>query len=493
MTIKFNADLSFTELPQELYSTVQPEEFSDPSVQIWNDELATELGLSPKFQDQIVKILSKTNNSSANNSIAQAYAGHQFGHFSILGDGRATLLGEQLDQSGKRVDVQLKGSGRTPYSRRGDGKATLYSMLREYLISEAMNGLKIPTSRSLAVFNTGESVNRETVQAGGVLTRIAASHIRIGTFEFAARTIGKDAVKELADYSIQRHYPDLLADEFKNENIYVLLFKKVMEKQISTVVHWLRVGFIHGVMNTDNITISGETIDYGPCAFMNTYDPATVFSSIDTQKRYAFGNQGRILLWNLARFAETLLPLFEEDEEKAFLLGQQAIDSYEDLYLTEHLNMMRSKLGLLGDEQPEDKVLVEEFLSWMQENKADYTNSFLSLENEIEQEPTGIKFNLIDYNHNTVDKLNSFLKKWNKRIGLSNEASLTRMQEVNPRIIPRNNLVEIALNEAADSAEMNTFEKLLLHTRDPYNIGLDFSQFQLVSQQNDGYQTFCGT
>jgi uncharacterized protein YdiU (UPF0061 family) len=483
-----NSKLTYLKLPKELYSKVLPTQVHKPKVALWNQDLANELGLSYSV-DRVAAIFSGNEVEQGSTPIAQAYAGHQFGHFSILGDGRAILLGEQIDTKGNRVDVQLKGAGPTPYSRRGDGRGTLYSMLREYIISESMHALGIPTSRSLAVVSTGENVHREQIQKGAVLTRVASSHLRIGTFEFVARTQSIKEVKQLADYAIERHYPTLL----KDENPYVSFFKAVMSKQIDTVAGWLRVGFIHGVMNTDNITISGETIDYGPCAFMNGYDEHTVFSSIDTQARYAFGNQGRILLWNLARLAETLLPLFAEDQEKALAIGQEGIDSYESSYLKAYNSMLTKKLGLTNI-QENDQALVAAFMEWMQDTKADYTNSFLSLESELVGGQSAVKFIKSDYSSEQVTRLNSFLSNWLDRVASDPEKAVTVMQSVNPRVIPRNVKVESAITNAANNDDFSEFDVLLKAVTSPYDNNFSRSELQETSPNDDtNYQTFCGT
>jgi len=486
--LKYNSENTYLTLPKLFFQKTLPEQVSDPKIAVWNESLAKELGFQNITKKEQEKYFSGNEIFKNSSPIAQAYAGHQFGHFTILGDGRAIVLGEQITLAGNRIDVQLKGSGRTPYSRSGDGRATLYSMLREYLISESMHGLGIPTSRSLSVVSTGNPVYRQTVQKGAVLTRISASHIRIGTFEYAARTQSIKEVKALADYSINRHYPELL----KNKNPYLSFFKKVVEQQIKTVVNWLRVGFIHGVMNTDNITISGETIDYGPCAFMNTYDPNTVFSSIDTQKRYAFGNQGRILLWNLARLAETLLPLFDDKEESALSLAQVVIDNYESQYQKAFTQMMRGKLGFEG-EQESDEKLIAEFLQWMKNANADYTNTFLSLESELLNRESTIKFTIQQFDEKTTNQLNTLLAKWKLRVGKNTDNALELMQGANPRVIPRNHLVEKALNSAANDGDYTQFHDLLKVTTNPYVNDTTASNFQVPPTNDGSYQTFCGT
>lgn len=496
MALNFNTINSYLALPEGLYTRTTPEKSTDPTVKLWNEELALSLGFSPTEEEK--KGVFSGNEIALNSTpIAQAYAGHQFGHFNVLGDGRAILLGEQLTQQSKRVDVQLKGSGRTVYSRRGDGRATLYSMLREYLISEAMYALKIPTSRSLCVLSSGDSVVRESIQPGGILTRIASSHIRVGTFEFVYRTQGKQALEKLADYAIERHYPALKTGSSDKENLYFRFFKQVMLQQIKTVVHWLRVGFIHGVMNTDNITISGETIDYGPCAFMNKYDPRTVFSSIDTQGRYAFGNQGRILLWNLARLAECLLPLFNSDSDQALEMGQKAIDSYEGLYRTEYESMMFKKIGLNiepSDVTKEEIVLVQSFLNWMESSQSDYTMTFINLEHELQASNLTRSFDRDSLSATSLAELDQLLEQWKLRIGSNKKAAVELMQVTNPRIIPRNHQVETALNKAAKEDCYQVFHQLLNAFKNPYDIISRDHELQDPPQQGDqGYQTFCGT
>ncbi len=504
MTIKFNTTASYSSLPKELYSKVHPDKTNNPTMVYWNEALARNLNLTKQDSITLINALSNKKNSDQLNALAQAYAGHQFGHFNVLGDGRAALLGEQISTDGNRVDIQLKGSGRTPYSRGGDGKATLYSMLREHLIAEAMHALRVPSSRSLAVIRTGDQVFRENSQNGAILARVASSHLRVGTFELAARLKSFSTLKSLADYAIQRHYPELLSDDHQQEHLYINFFKSVMTRQIATVTNWLRVGFIHGVMNTDNITISGETIDYGPCAFMNTYDPHTVFSSIDTQKRYAFGNQGSILLWNLARLAESLLPLFSENQEKALALGQEVIDSFDGSFNNSFMKMMKAKMGLVGIDK-NDHSLITEFLDWMIASKADYTNSFLSLIHLIESKSSATSFDTLKTNQqfNTNEKteklLELFLKKWNARVGSTQKESMALMTDANPTVIPRNHLVEKALHEAAFSGNKNpnnSFDTFMKILSKPYSQPLSNHDVDFQSapdKQDQTYKTFCGT
>ena len=363
---------SYADLPKQFYTRIKPTPVNKPNLVIFNKALSKELGIDlPDDKELLAQIFSGNKLPKKAKPISQAYAGHQFGHFSILGDGRAHLIGEQISPNAKRFDIQFTGSGPTPYSRNGDGRAALGPMLREYIISEAMNSLKIPTTRSLAVVKTGENIQRETLLQGAILTRVASSHIRVGTFQYIAARQKEDELKTLLDYTIDRHYP-----EIKNSNTQALdLLNLLMERQCDLVVNWMRVGFIHGVMNTDNVTISGETIDYGPCAFMDTYDPKTVFSSIDHQGRYSFANQPIITQWNLARLAETILPLISDKHEHALKLAEEAINTFADLYQNKWLDMMRLKIGLLTKEN-EDKDLISELLDVMQKHKADFTNTF---------------------------------------------------------------------------------------------------------------------
>ena len=342
-----------------------------------NDTLAEFLGLdlSSIEDNALAKLFSGNILPEQSTPFSQAYAGHQFGHFTILGDGRAHMLGEHISPNGNRYDIQFKGSGRTPYSRGGDGKAVLAPMLREYIISEAMHYLGIPSTRSLAVVGTGESVRRETNLPGAILTRVASSHIRIGTFEFAAATGNIDLSEKLLIYTIERHYP-----EIKNhENKALSLLRVLAEKQTDLIVQWMRVGFIHGVMNTDNITLSGETIDYGPCAFMDYYNLETVFSSIDHSGRYAYGNQAKTMQWNLARFAEALLPLISDDINQAVTMAEEIINKFPIDYEKKWLVMMGSKLGI-NNIRKEDKILIDNLLDWMTTKKTDYTNTFIDLQ-----------------------------------------------------------------------------------------------------------------
>lgn len=477
----FNFSNTYTALPDLFYSKVLPYKYKCPKIEIFNKRLARELGLITEgiSKEELVNILSGRILPEGSEPIAQAYAGHQFGHFTMLGDGRAILLGEHQSDTLGKVDIQLKSAGQTPYSRSGDGKGTLYSMLREYLISEAMHHLNIPTTRSLAVLSTGEEVYRHAAHNGGLLVRVASSHIRVGTFEYASRFVGKEGLKALADYTIDRHFPDIAT----KEKPYVALIKAMIDRQTDLIVDWMRVGFIHGVMNTDNMTLSGETIDYGPCAFMNTYDPATVFSSIDAQGRYAFGNQGNIGYWNLAVFANALLPLIDEDSDKAVDVAKAILQTYPETFSRKWLHMMGAKLGFIYGE-PEDEDIIKSLLEWMHKYKADYTNTFLEI--------MGIK--TPDHQQYDQPEFKLWLTKHRDRLDKSNADGQQLMADTNPLYIPRNHIVEQVLNAAAidgDFTQWHTFMEIL---ETPYTLKADTSSYLTVpSGVDEEYQTYCGT
>ena len=481
MTIGWHFDNSYSKLSKIFKEEIKPTPVHDPKLIILNEELAKNLNLdlSKIDKNDLAKIFSGNSLPKGSNTIAQAYAGHQFGHFTMLGDGRAILLGEHLVNNDKRFDIQFKGSGRTSFSRSGDGRAALGPMLREYIISEAIHSLNIPTTRSLAVVSTGEKVVRENLLKGAILTRVASSHIRVGTFQYLAAKQNINDLNILVDYSIDRHYAEIKA----SKNKAIDLLNLVMEKQCQLIVNWMRVGFIHGVMNTDNMAISGETIDYGPCAFMDTYDPKTVFSSIDKYGRYSYFNQPRIAKWNLARFAECLIPLIDKDEEKSLKIATEIIDNFQNIYEEKWLNMMRDKLGLFGNDK-NDKVLIDDLLNWMEKNKADYTNTFCYLMN-IKTNNTKI-YNNKDY----IDWSN----RWQKRILVNNNSkdkSLNLMKKSNPVVIPRNHKVEEAL-KAANENNIELMNKLLSILKKPYENQNNIEDFQSPSD-NKEYQTFCGT
>ncbi|WP_404828710.1 protein adenylyltransferase SelO [Sporosarcina quadrami] len=475
-------DNSYVRLPEVFFANALPEEAPEPELIAFNHELAQSLGLDVQALENVegLEMLAGNRMPEGAEPIAQAYTGHQFGNFTMLGDGRAILLGEHLTPDGRRVDIQLKGSGPTPFSRGGDGRAGLGPMLREFIMSEAMHGLGIPTTRSLAVVTTGSPVFREETLEGAVLTRVASSHIRVGTFQYAAARQVVEDLCTLADYTIERHYPDLALVTDK----YVALLESVMERQAYLIAKWQLNGFIHGVMNTDNMAISGETIDYGPCAFMDTYDPATVFSSIDRQARYAYGNQPGIAEWNLARFAETLLPLFNDDKEKAVDIAQQSLAKFGKLFHDHWLAGMRGKLGLFDAEELDVK-LVKDLLQLMKVNESDYTNTFRALTlGQLDELPMS----------NTPEFM-EWKSRWDARLtrqGKSMDDVLAFMKKNNPNIIPRNHRVEEAL-DAAVKGDMTVMEKLLDVLKDPYAYTLEQKSFIAPADPEIPYNTYCGT
>ena len=478
-------DNSYARLPDKLFSKLTPVLVRQPELVLFNDALAAELGLAYRSTDEkneLAGVFSGNVLPQGSEPLAQAYAGHQFGYFTMLGDGRAIVLGEQITPDNHRFDIQYKGSGRTPYSRNGDGRATLHAMLREYLISEAMHYLNIPSSRSLAVVKTGEIVYREAANEGAVLTRVLSSHIRAGTFEYIKNYLSRKELRQFLDYTIERHYPDLKG----SENPALGLLTAVMQRQIDLVVNWLRVGFIHGVMNTDNMSVAGETFDYGPCAFMNAYDPATVFSSIDIQGRYAFGNQHRIAFWNLTRFADALLPLIHENAGKALHLVEKALEVFPEVYEKKWVEMMGNKTGFANPSAEETKLILE-LLQWMQQNKADYTNTFLALQSDSSA-------------HTDVysdEAFQNWFLQWQTKISENSRSkndAFALMQANNPAFIPRNYLVEQALVDAAGKNDFTLFHQLLYVFRSPYDIHEQYCSFQEPPKNGDvNYRTFCGT
>ena len=483
MTIGWRFDNTYSKLPNIFKEEVKPTPVNKPEIAIINYDLAKKLNLdlSKINSNDLAQIFSGNLLPDETKTIAQAYAGHQFGHFTMLGDGRAVLLGEHLVNKNDRFDIQFKGSGKTSFSRRGDGRAALGPMLREYVISEAIHALNIPTTRSLAVVKTGEEIVREELLQGAILTRVASSHIRVGTFQYIAAKQNIKDLKILVDYTIDRHYPEIKS----SENKILDLLNLVMDRQCQLVVDWMRVGFIHGVMNTDNMAISGETIDYGPCAFMDQYDPKTVFSSIDQFGRYSFENQPRITKWNLARFAECIVNLINSDEDKAIKIATETINNFEKIYENKWLNMMRNKLGLFGEDK-NDKKLILDLLDWMKNNKADYTNTFCYLmkKNNVEDEIFKVK------------DFKKWQERWHKRLKINNtseEKYFDLMKSTNPIIIPRNHKVEEALR-AANENNFELFHNLLKVLKLPYNSNADISEYQKPAPKTDEkYQTFCGT
>ena len=475
----WNLQSNYTQISDKLFSELKPDIVTNPSTVIINNELAKKLGLNLKgiSEKDLSSLFSGNTLPHGSKPFAQAYAGHQFGQFTILGDGRAHIVGEQVTPDGEIFDIQYKGSGRTPYSRGGDGKAALGPMLREYLISEAMYHLGIPTTRSLAVVETGEKVYREVPLKGSILTRVASSHIRIGTFQFLAAHKDYDGMQALLDFSIKRHFRNI---NF-SKNVAIEFIQSVMQKQIKLIVDWMRVGFIHGVMNTDNSTISGETIDYGPCAFMDSYDAKTVFSSIDTQGRYSFANQPSIIHWNLVRLAECLLPLIDKNEKKSIEIAQNTLNDFSSLFKDEWLQMMRKKIGI-EDQSDEDEELINNLVKWMQSKNPDFTNTFC---------------NLMNYEHanDEVFEDNDFdtwKKNWKKRV--KSKEYLKTMININPVLIPRNYLVEEALNEAETNNKLDKFNDLNRAISSPYQLkNVHIKYLMTPSKTNIPYKTFCGT
>lgn len=476
----WNFDNSYTRLPDVFYSKISPEPVKVPSLVLFNDSLAAYLGLDAQVLRASPQVLAGNSLPQGAEPIAQAYGGHQFGYFTMLGDGRAVLLGEHLTPNGQRYDIQLKGSGRTPYSRRGDGRAVLGPMLREYIISEAMHALGIPTTRSLAVVATGEDVCRDRLLPGAVLTRVAASHIRVGTFQYAAKWCSRADLKALADYTLQRHYPEDIAPD----NKYLRLLRQVMKRQAKLIAQWQLIGFVHGVMNTDNMALSGETIDYGPCAFMDVYHPDTVFSSSDLNGRYAYGSQPDIAGWNLARFAETLLPLIDEDREKARELAQEEVNDFGGLFHRYWLEGMRRKLGLANEEEGDER-LIGTLLSLMAKYKVDYTSTLLTLTfSRFEKESF--------YNNKDVIDWHLAWKYRTRRQSAPENAITDLMRRNNPAVIPRNHRVEAAL-EAAFNGNLDVTHQLLAVLSKPYAHTPEQAPYADPGPQNCDYKTFCGT
>ncbi len=487
---QFKFDNTFARGMEGFFSNCQAESANTPRWLQFNHALAEELGLDAVALDSEAGLAIFSGNTAPEGSqpIAQAYAGHQFGGFSPqLGDGRALLLGEVIDIQQRRRDIQLKGSGRTPFSRGGDGKAAIGPVLREYLVGEAMQALGVPTTRALAAVSTGNDVYRETTLPGAILTRVAASHIRVGTFQYAAARRDEDKVRQLADYSITRHYPDTA----NAENPYLAFFAAVADAQASLVARWMGIGFIHGVMNTDNMTISGETIDYGPCAFMDSYSPGTVFSSIDHGGRYAYENQPEILIWNLARLAETLIPFVDPKQEKAVEILTETIECIKPLYESYWLTGMRAKIGL-STEDPSDVQLINDLLKTMDKGSADFTLVFRHLSQALRGDS-----NLVRGLFKNPTDFDAWEQRWWRRFeqdGISAETSAQAMDSVNPIYIPRNHKVEEALAAAVYKEDLIPFKKLLAvlaHPFDEFEGNEDYAEPAPPTQIP--YKTFCGT
>ena len=492
MTVHFPFQNTYAALPANFFARVAPTPVAAPRLIKLNRPLALQLGLDPDRLDSPdgAEILAGKRIPDGADPIAMAYAGHQFGHFvPQLGDGRAILLGEVIDSDGVRRDIQLKGSGPTPFSRRGDGRAALGPVLREYIVSEAMAALGIPTTRSLAAVVTGESVRRETLLPGAVLTRVAASHIRVGTFQYFAARGDTEAVRRLADHVIGRHYPDAA----NADRPYYALLEGVIARQAELVARWLLVGFIHGVMNTDNSSISGETIDYGPCAFMDHYDPATVFSSIDEQGRYAYANQPRIALWNLTRLAECLLPLISEQQDQAIAEAQSALGDFSEKFDTAYQAGLRRKLGLFTA-RDEDAALAQDLLVAMSNNHADFTLTFRRLSDAAADPAADSEVRQLFEDPAAYD---DWASRWRQRTGEEPQDPADRriaMRAVNPAFIARNHRVEAVIEAAVNRDDFAPFEELLAVLSEPYRDQPAFSGYADPPQPHQRVlQTFCGT
>jgi uncharacterized protein YdiU (UPF0061 family) len=488
----FAFDNSYARLPDRFFARLPPTPVAAPRLVRLNEKLARRLRLDPVLlsSPEGVAVLAGNRVPELGEPLAMAYAGHQFGYFvPQLGDGRAILLGEIVDTDGLRCDIQLKGSGPTPFSRNSDGRAPLGAVLREYIISEAMAALGVPTTRSLAVVTTGETIRREMPLPGAVLTRVASSHIRVGTFQFFAARGDVEAIRQLADHVISRHYPQA-ADA---ANPYRALLDLVIARQAELVAKWLLVGFIHGVMNTDNMSIAGETIDYGPCAFMDEYDPVTVYSSIDTVGRYAYGNQPRIAKWNLARLAETLLPLFAGDRDTGIEAANDALDRFASHFETAYAAGLRRKLGLFRA-MPDDLGLAQDLLERMARNAADFTLTFRLLSDASNSIGADAAVRSLFTNPVAYD---DWAHRWRHRLaedGGDAGDRLAAMRAASPAFIPRNHLVEEALSAAVNNGESASFERLLTVLSRPYEDQPDFGHYADPPQPYQVvHQTFCGT
>jgi uncharacterized protein YdiU (UPF0061 family) len=486
-----------------------PAPVAQPSLLLWNEPLAKKLTI-PLTKDKDAELLAQYFSGNrlieGSKPIVQAYSGHQFAHFNPqLGDGRAHLLGDIADSQGQRWDIQLKGSGTSNFSRQGDGRCALGPALREYIMSEAMFALGVPTTRCLAVVTTGESVYRERPYDGAVVTRVATSHIRVGTFQYFAARGDTDSLKKLTNYAINRHFPELIIkspestsdnddtnkpdNEISSEQV-LKFFSAVLAKQLPLVLSWLRVGFIHGVLNTDNTTISGETIDYGPCAMMNTYHPETVFSSIDRNSRYAFGKQISIIQWNMTRLAETLLPLVDSDEDDAVEKIEPLLAQFHQDLQQGYLTMMAAKVGI--DEPAEgDGKLINDLITLMKEHKLDYTQTFTSLTASLAHDATD---SIIAIEASLVEVLNEWLPRWNTRIASFKAAAHTLMGASNPVVIPRNHHVEALLESCQETGDLTSLNKFLAVLRQPYTEIAETKNYQDAPLDGDkDYHTFCGT
>lgn len=484
-----NFDNSYLKLGGDFYSNAVPANCSAPRLIKINHDLAAQLGfnLGESESEKIANIFCGNELMPSSEPIALAYAGHQFGHLARLGDGRAILMGEVIDLNGLRKDIQLKGAGPTPYSRGGDGFAAIGPVIREYIMSEAMHNLGVATTRSLAMVLTGNHIWRDELLQGAVLTRVAASHIRIGTFALYSAMGNMAALKQLADYAIGRHYPQLLGQT----NKYQLFLAAVIANQASLIAKWMQIGFIHGVMNTDNMTISGETIDYGPCAFLDEYDPQKAFSSIDRNGRYAFANQPIIAGWNLARLAEALLPLLDEDETKALNIAQEEINSFGPIYRAKSLELSRAKIGLTA-ENVGDEALFSEYLDLLHKNTGDFANSFADLANLAKSENADVSLIHADQNWGV-----EWRQKWRARLAqeeYSTDAAIAIMRKHNPIIIPRNHQIAAAITAAQTNDDFTIMDNLIDALRAPFDDNIKFAKYKIPPTLDEKVEkTFCGT
>jgi uncharacterized protein YdiU (UPF0061 family) len=483
-------DNSYARLPEHFWQRVSPTPVRAPRLIKINAALAVELGIDPEWlaSEEGVQVLAGNRVPENTESIATAYAGHQFGGFvPQLGDGRAILLGEVIDRSGVRRDIQLKGPGRTKYSRGGDGRAALGPVLREYVVSEAMAALGIRTTRALAAVLTGEQVMRETMLPGAVFTRVASSHIRVGTFQFFASRRDDEGVRVLADHVIARHYPAAAGAE----QPYRALLDAVINAQAELIARWLHIGFIHGVMNTDNMSVAGETIDYGPCAFMDEYDPRTVFSSIDRFGRYAYANQPNIALWNLTRLAECLVPLLDQNEDRGIAIAEETLGGYASAFENAYQAGLRRKLGLTTEEES-DAALAQDLLKLMHASRADFTNTFRRLSDAAAGDDAGLRSSFSD-----AGALDEWLARWRKRLEQEPTTPAERaaaMRGFNPAFIPRNHRVEAMIRAAVDRDDFAPFEELLTVLARPYDDQPEFARYAEPPQEDERVrETFCGT
>ena len=483
---------TYSNLPEHFFQRTRPVSVANPTLICCNHKLIEELNLKLDLTEprKVAKIFSGNIILDGSDPIALAYAGHQFGHFvPQLGDGRAVLLGEVLDANNARWDIQLKGSGPTLFSRNGDGRAALGPVIREYILSESMHALGVATSRSLAAVTTGENVFRETVEPGAILTRVASSHIRVGTFQYYLAKNDFNAIKLLADYAINRLYPDAR----KAKNPYLELLRQICDRQASLIASWMHLGFIHGVMNTDNMAISGETIDYGPCAFLDNYNPDAVFSSIDSMGRYAFGNQAKIAQWNLARLAECILPLLDSDEKKAIALATDIIETFDGVYDDYYLGGMRRKFGFLSN-KPKDKSIIDEFLDLMQRFGVDYTLVMRGLCSAVK---TSSDITELSDKFSNAIEFEDWIRRWRDRLqsgSIDPNEIIRSMKSINPVFIPRNHLIENVIQSAVGDNDFKLFQDLLLALSNPFEDNKDFMSFKLPPKSNEiVHQTYCGT